>query len=437
MPTLRDDALEVNNTNGTIQSKAADEPVQAVPEVPARPLWRNRDFLLLMGGQAVSMVGSQVSLLAFPLLILALTHSPAQAGLMAAIRGLPYALLCLPAGALVDRWNRKWVMILCDAGRALALGSIPVALALGHLTLAQLYIVSLVEGTLFVFFNLADDASLPHVVTRKQLPDATAQSYAASSVASLIGPALSGILYSVSFMLPFLTDAISYAASVCSLFFIRSQFQDERTASQQRLWQEIAEGLTWLWHEPLVRFIAILTGGITFPCVGYGLILIVIAQGQHASTFTIGLIFACGGAGSVIGALITGPLQRRFSFPQMLITSTWIWALSWLFFAIAPNPLILGIVTVLSFIIVPVYTVTQYSYRLALIPDNLQGRVNSVFRLISFGSQPLGLALTGILLQTIGPIASVLLLFIPQLILCIAVSVNPHVRHAKPIGELK
>src|SRR5579863_2777914 len=108
------------------------------------PLWRNRDYMLLWSGQMVSSVGTRVSQLAFPLLVLALTHSPAQAGLIAALRGLPYALFILPAGALVDRWNRKRVMILCDTGRALALGSIPVALLLGHLSLIQLYSVALV-----------------------------------------------------------------------------------------------------------------------------------------------------------------------------------------------------------------------------------------------------------------------------------------------------
>src|SRR5436305_12866998 len=104
-------------------------------------LWRNRDFLLLISGQGVSSVGSQISLIAFPLLILALTHSPAQTGLMTALRGLPFALFSLPAGALIDRWDRKHVMILCDIGRAIALGSIPVALALHGLTYMQLYMV--------------------------------------------------------------------------------------------------------------------------------------------------------------------------------------------------------------------------------------------------------------------------------------------------------
>src|ERR1700732_3541953 len=132
-------------------------------------IWRNRDYMLLWNGQIVSSVGTQVSQLAFPLLVLALTHSPAQAGLIAALRGLPYALFILPAGAMVDRWNRKRVMILCDTGRAVALGSIPVALLLGQLTIIQLCIVSLVEGTLFTFFGLAETACLPQVVSKDQL----------------------------------------------------------------------------------------------------------------------------------------------------------------------------------------------------------------------------------------------------------------------------
>lgn len=436
MSTMRDDSMmEIASAEREIELAGLEE---SVGQEKVAPLWRNRNFLLLTGGQAVSLMGSQVSLLVFPLLMLALTHSPAQAGFMAAVRGLPFALFCLPAGALVDRWNRKRVMILCDTGRALALGSIPLALLLGHLPFVQLYLVALIEGTLFVFFNMADAAALPHIVAKRQLPDATAQALLAESVSNLLGPALGGLLYGIATMLPFGADAISYAASVCSLFFIRIQFQEERVETRKgNLWKEIGEGLRWLWHEPLVRFIAILTGGITFPVVGYGLILIVIAQGQHAPASTIGLIFACGGVGSILGALLAGPLQRRFSFGQVLTGATWVWALTWLLFAIAPNPLLLGIVTALSFIVVPIYTGTQYSYRIAMIPDSLQGRVNSVFRLIAFGTQPLGLALTGVLLQAIGPVSTVLVLFIPQFILCIAVTLNRHVRYAKPISELK
>src|SRR5579859_4627089 len=112
------------------------------------PLYRNRDYMLLWGGQVVSVIGTGASQIVYPLLILARTQSPAAAGFAAALGSLPYIIFSLPAGALIDRWDRKRVMILCDSGRALTLASIPVALAFGHLSILQIYVVSLVEGTL-------------------------------------------------------------------------------------------------------------------------------------------------------------------------------------------------------------------------------------------------------------------------------------------------
>lgn len=397
-------------------------------------LWRNRDFMLLWSGQFISSIGTQVSKLAFPLLILAVTYSPAQAGLIAAIGGLPFALLCLPAGALVDRWDRKRVMLLCDTGRAIAFGSIPIALAIGHLILVQLYLVALIEGTLFTFFSLAEMACLPQVVAKEQIPAATAQNQFIDSFSWLFGPALGGVLYSLGRAIPFVADAISYACSVLSLFFIKTQFQQERVTAPSKLRADIAEGVTWLWRHSLLRFIAILTCGLLTPCVGFSLIIIVLAQSQHASAFVIGLIFASGGVGSIVGTIIIAPLQRHFRFSQLMLFTTWLWALSWLALVIAPNPLVLGIVNGISFIVVPMYLVVQFSYRLAAIPDHLQGRVNSVFRLISFGTQPIGLAITGLLLQVIGPIPTIVVLFIPQGILAVAATFNKHLRNAPPIG---
>ncbi len=158
-------------------------------------LWRNRSYMMLWSGQAISSIGTQVSTVAFPLLVLFLTRSPAQAGLMGAVRALPYLFFSLPAGALIDRWDRKRVMIVCDAGRAIAMGSIPVALELRHLSIVQLYIVSAVEGTLFVFFNIAEVAALPRVVSKDQLPAANAQNAATDGTSALVGPALGGALF--------------------------------------------------------------------------------------------------------------------------------------------------------------------------------------------------------------------------------------------------
>ena len=412
-------------TSSIEQSEAARRPA---------PLWRNRDFILLIGGQGVSSLGSQVSLIAFPLLMLALTHSPAQAGLMAAARGLPFALFSLPAGALVDRWNRKRVMILCDLGRALALGSIPLAFVFGGLTFVQLYLVALVEGTLYTFFSTAEAASIPHVVAKVQITAATGQDRVVFSLANLFGPALSPILYGLGQVIPFLVDAVSYFASVLSLFLIKTKFHGERVAASRNLWREIHEGLAWLWRNKPLRFIAILTFGLNTPCTGYVLIIIVLAQHMHAPNTLLGLIFAGGGVGSIIGAMLVHPLQKRFGFSRVFITAVWLWALSWLFFVFALDPLVLGAITTLSFIVVPVYSVMQYSYRLTMTPEHLLGRVNSVYRLLAFGGEPLGIALTGILLQAIGPMPTVLALFIPQGILAVAATLNKDLRRVQSIA---
>lgn len=405
-------------------------PVQ-LPEMPAaeamppnKPasLWRNADYLRLWSGQVASSIGSQVSGLALPLLILALTHSPAKAGGLAALRGLPYLLLCLPAGALVDRWDPRRVMLLCDTGRALALASVPLALALGHLSLVQLCAVTIAEGTLFVFFNQAESNCLVRVVSQEQLPAAVAQNQSGDAISNLLGPSLGGLLYGLGQGVPFLTNAVTYALSVAALLLLRS---DVRPAPRPdgpapHLGREILEGLRWLYAHKVIRFIAMLTGVLMCCCAGWTLILIVLAQKLGAAPLTIGILTGTGGAGGIAGSLLAVPLQKRFKFGPLMIGAAWVWALTWLLYAFAPSLIVLGIVNVLSFVIVPIYFGTQYAYRLRQIPDHLQGRVNSVFRLIAFGSGPVGLAATGVLLQKLGPAATVLITFAPQLVLCIA-----------------
>ncbi len=168
------------------------------------PLWRNRSYLLLVGGQAISEVGTEVSALAYTLLILALTHSPAQVGLVGVLELLPVLLLSLHAGALIDRWDRKRVMILCGIGRAICLASVVLALALGRLTIVQIYLVALSEATLSVFFNHAERACLRNVVPREQLSTASAQNQTITYTSAFIGPTVSGALYTVGQVFPFL-----------------------------------------------------------------------------------------------------------------------------------------------------------------------------------------------------------------------------------------
>lgn len=394
-------------------------------------LWRNRDLGLLITGQGVSTAGSQISQLAFPLLILAITHSPVKAGIAGALRAVPYVLLSLPAGALVDRWNRKRLMILCDTGRALALGSIPLVYALGHLTLAQVYAVTFTEGTLFVFFNLAETAALVRVVDHEHLPEATSRNETMLNASYTVGQTMGGVLFSVGRAFPFLFDALSYVASVVSLRFIHTRFQEERAVTGARLLDDIREGVSWLWRHPLMRYLAFLTSSGMLIEQGYVLVVIVLAQRMHASSTTIGLIFGFAGVAGVVASFLAAPVQRRIGFRRVTIWTHWIWTLSVTLFVFAPTPLVLALVTALAFGVTPFYGVAQYSYRLALIPDALQGRVNSVFRLALYTAPVLGQPLAGVLLQAIGPTTTVWIFAGMLALVATSATLNPQIRHAE------
>jgi MFS family permease len=411
---------------------SADE--QGALKVQTRPLRRNSDYLLLWGGQAVSVLGSGVSGLAYPLLVLYLTHSPAQAGLVAAVGGLPYLLISLPAGAYIDRWNRKHVMIICDTVRALNIGSVPIAAALGHLTVGQLYVTAAVEGTAFVFFNVAEVAALPRVVDKSQIPDASSQNQAAQAAGALISPPLGGFIFqTLGRTTPFLIDAVSYAASVLSLLFIKAEFQLERTAEQRRLWVEIWEGVSWLWKQPLIRYMTFLTGGLNFAGNATFLVLLILAKQRGASPGLIGIMFAITAVGGLAGAIVAPRFQKRFGYAQVIITTVWIGALVIPLFAIAPNIYVLGALGAIGFLVGPIYNAVQFSYRISLIPDELQGRVNSAVRMVAFGTIPLGNALAGILIQAIGSVHTVLAFAAVEIGLAILTTFNPHVRAAKAV----
>ena len=409
------------------------------PDQRPRSLWRNRDFVLLWSGQLISTAGTQVTSLALPLLILAVTNSPAQAGIVAACSSLPRFLFALPAGALVDRWDRKRVMIVCDSVQVIAMGSIPIALALGHLSMIQLYLVAFSQGTCFVFFWLARLASLPRVVAREQLPAAVARNEVAESAVTLLSPPLGGVIFSLGHALPFLGDAISYAISVISLCFIRVPFQAERKpkteATPRHLFAEMLVGMRWLWRSPLIRFMSFVYAGFAL-AGGYELGVIVLATARGATPLVIGLIFAAGGVGGLVGALIAPRIQRSYRFGQIIPVLQWGYPLANILFVLAPNPILMALVEAGSMAVDQIYDIVWPSYRMALIPDELQGRVNSVFRLIAFAGQPIGLAVTGFLLEAFNPLVTVLAFMALQAFVSILATVNSHVRNAKPLAEL-
>jgi MFS family permease len=402
------------------------------------PLWRNRDFVLLWSGQVVSTVGSSISALALPLLVLALVHSPAQAGLVAGIHMLPYLLFSLPVGALVDRWDRKATMIYCDTVRWLALGSIPLAFFLGYSSLPQLYIVAFIEGSANVLFELAEISALPRVIPNSQVPRAYSLSEITMYLASLLGPNLSAFIINlarntiIGAALAYLLDSISYLVSVISLRFIRVPFQTERIKNVKRsLRIEVAEGLRFLWQQRLLRIMALLTMSVNFLLIGVKLAVIVLVQNHlHLDTLMLGVIISAEGAGGLLGGLLAPWIKAHLRFGQVIIGSVIAWTLSILLCALATTawPLIIGLAIV--GLMWPIYAVTLVSYRLSLVPDTLQGRVNSSFRLLTYGIESVGAFVAGLLLVPLGPRLELGLITAGLALCVIVVSFTP-IRQAK------
>ena len=401
-----------------------------------KSIWHNKDYLLLWGGKTTSSFGRQVSQLALPLIILAITGSPALAGFISGLALVPYVLLSLPAGVFVDRWNRKRLMIICDIGRAICLGSVPIAIWLGRLTIIQLCLVTLIEGIFFVFFDIAEASCLPKVVSPEQLSAAASAMGGSDAAAGTLGPALSGVLLSIGRAVPYLVDSITYVVSVISLLFIQNEFQEKRETKTQSIWFEVRQGLLWLWKHPVIRLLAVLSGVGNCIDIGVQLFLIVVATQLHASLFVIGMLEAGVGVGGILGSFVAGYVQKHFQIGQILIITQAIAVLLLLSYLLPLNVLLLGIITSCLMLVEFVNGIVGYSYRLALIPDEFQGRVNSVFRLMAYGMPIVGWAGTGVLLQTFHIIPTVLIFTSGSILLLILTCINKHVRNEGRFNQL-
>lgn len=383
----------------------------------------------------VSTLGSHAAGIVYPLLVLALTGSPEIVGWVTALRITPFVLLCLPVGAMVDRWDRRRVMLLCDVGRGLTVGSLPLAMLWGDPTLAHIMAVAVVEGTLMVFYNLAEVAALPRVVARPQLPQASAINQAGFAAAGIAGPALGTALYQLGRALPFAADALSYAVSAFTLWRLRGDFAPVPASAPRDLRAEIMAGLRWLWHEKIVRQMALLTGGLNFVQAAVPLLLIVMAQQMGASAAQIGLIFSAGGVGGILGALVGGRIQRWLSFGQVIGGTVLLQALLFPLYALGPSPLWLGLVYALIHFLGPVYNVVQFSHRIALIPAGLEGRVNAGFRFIAHSLNPVGAALCGILIERSGAHWTLFGFGAVYGALALAALASATIRNEPPLGE--
>jgi MFS family permease len=396
------------------------------------PLRRNRDFNLLWFGQVVSDLGGRVSAIAFPLLVLATTGSPAKAGLVAAAGTLPLLVLTLPAGGLADRWNRKRLMIVADSVRCVALTSIVVTLAIGLLSFPLIVVVAFVEGAGFVFFSVGERAALPSVVLDHQLEAALARNQARDYAATLGGAPLGGALYALGRLVPFVFDASSYLISVLSLLLIRGSFTNDvdepRPKQARRLLHELRGGLEWFWHQSFIRTTALLATGTDFVLNALYLVVIVVARQRGASPELIGAMFIFLGGGGILGSFAAAWLARWLPIRPIVIGTPCIVAALTPLLVVLPGRVTPGIIYGAMFFMFPTWNATVGSFRLRLTPNEMQGRVASISTLFSLGPAFVASLTAGFLLQYAGTTPTVLLLCGVVSIVTVAALVSPTMR---------
>lgn len=399
------------------------------------PLRRNRDFQLLWAGEAVSVLGSRVSAIAYPLLVLALTGSPAKAGIVGFAGTIPYVLTPLAAGVLVDRFSLRRLLVAADLGRGAALATVVAALAVGEPPLAQLVVVAFVEGALFILSGTAQTAVVPRVVPTEQLPTALSQNEARERGAYLAGQPLGGVLFDVGRVVPFLFDALTYVVSLVTVLLIRTDLDGERERAGASVRAEVLEGIAWLWRQRFLRAAALLVSASNALFTALVLVLIVRAGDAGASASAIGIMVGLGGLGGLLGSFVAPPFQRRFAGRTIVVGANWVWALLLPLMLLTGNPYLLGAVFGAMAFVGPLWNVVLGAYTYALVPARLLGRVTSAETLLAYGAIPLGSLGAGLLLESLGDAGALAVLAVAMLAVALAASAAPAIRRAPKTVE--
>jgi MFS family permease len=399
------------------------------------PLRKNRDFVLLQVGQVLSTIGSESTAIAYPLLVLALTGSPAQAGVVGFARIVPWALFGFAAGVVADRMNRKRVMIVCDVVRLAAIVSLVVTLAVHHVTVLQIAVVAFVEGSMYIFFNIAEIGALRSVVPARQLPDAAAAEQARYATVALVAPPLGGALFGVARSLPFLADAVSYFFSLGSILLIRTPFQESREKDEAPMRAQLAEGFRWLWRHPFFRTSALLFSFVNLIGEALVLVLIVVARRQGLSGAQIGLLIAGFGACSLLGSFAAPRIARALSIRAIVTIGFWT-QLGFAVFLLKPSCYVLLAGVMPAAFLLPAGNSVVIGYRTAVVPDRLTGRVGGVARSIALCTMALGPLSAGFLLGALSARETVGIYAAAMLVLAVIGSAHPAIRNAPKLSDL-
>jgi predicted MFS family arabinose efflux permease len=371
---------------------------------------RNGDFARFWAAESVSQVGSQFSVVVLPLLAaLTLDASALAVGVLAAAAGLPHLLFGLFAGAWVDRLPRRPLMIAADIARFALLLAIPLAAWLGILSIQLLIVIAFLVETGTVFFDVAYLAYVPDLVEREALVEANSRLEASASAAQVIGPAFGGTLVRLlGAPNAMLIDALSYLVSAVLIVQIRRVDEAPRRTSDHGILREIIEGIAALWRDPVLRALALASGivnlgGFTFLAV----YVLYLTRTLGLDPGAVGLVFAMGGIGALIGSVAASPIRNRLGTGPTLIASLVLFGVFGMTVPLAvafPRyalPLILAS-ELLQWVMLVVFNINAVSLRQAITPSHLLGRVNGSMRFISAGMRPVGSLLGGFLGTRIG-----------------------------------
>lgn len=386
------------------------------PPVGHRSLLRHPDFLKLWTAGTISVFGSQISALAIPLIaVLTLKVTPFEVALLGTVEMLPFILFTLPAGAWVDRLRRRPIMIAGDLGRAIALATIPLAFAFDALTIWQLYVVGFATGVLAVFFDVSNQSYLPSIVERDQLVEGNSKLQVSQSAAQIAGPGIAGwLIGAVTAPFAILIDAVSFVVSAIFVFLIRRPEPpvvhpaDDAGQKRPSIWTDIRAGLGFVLHNPSLRAIA---GGTAtsnlFGSLGMATLIVYIADPVYLglSPATIGVVFALGNLGALVGALTANRLAARIGVGRTIIGTLFVGSFNLLLVAAAPAAMPIPFLVaggLLGGFSQMAYNINQVSYRQAICPPRMQGRMNATIRFLVWGTMPIGGILGGVLATVVG-----------------------------------
>jgi MFS family permease len=371
------------------------------------------NYWKLWTSSAVSNLADGVFLIALPLLAIRLTDSPILiAGLAIAMR-LPWLFFVLIAGALADRLDRRRTMLLVQLLRATIAGGLAAAVFFDVISpnspavgLAVLYAVGLLLGIGETLFDTASQSVMPSLVRRDQLPTANGRLYGIEIITNqFVGPPLGGLLVAVMMASAFGLSAVGWLAAALLLFAMVGSFRPVREGPPTRIRSDVAEGLRYLLNHRLLRTLAVMVGIMNLASSAAFAIFVLYAvrpgpMGLSEPEF--GILLTTGAIGSIAGSIYAGRLVKRFGRARLLVGAILISAISTAIPAFTTSAWLVGAGFVVGGGAGVVWNVITVSFRQGIIPDRLLGRVNSVYRLLAWGTQPIGALLGGVLGELFG-----------------------------------